>query len=245
MERIIKGPKNINAMIAYHMELWGEKPRYSEAFKLRVIRAYLERMSMWGIHRVFGVHPETLTRWLLEYTGKMPSLEDTLDKAHEDDVLELDELWSFVLKKVNKVWIWIAICRRTRQIVAYYVGDRSDKSLKKLWERIPYSYKRCLSFSDFYGAYQRVLKGKKHVCVDKKTGETAHVERWNNTLRQRLGRFVRKTLSFSKSIFFLDLLPGVSQGHGSVEYHMVRPGVFGIDNKISEPLELVGEWLAL
>jgi hypothetical protein len=31
------------------------------------------------------------------------------------------------------------------------------------------------------------------------TGETAHVERWNNTLRQRLARFVRKTLSFSKS----------------------------------------------
>jgi insertion element IS1 protein InsB len=25
------------------------------------------------------------------------------------------------------------------------------------------------------------------------------VERWNNTLRQRLARFVRKTLSFSKS----------------------------------------------
>src|SRR6266849_303890 len=33
------------------------------------------------------------------------------------------------------------------------------------------------------------------------TGETTHVERWNNTLRQRLARFVRKTLSFSKSLF--------------------------------------------
>jgi IS1 family transposase len=32
------------------------------------------------------------------------------------------------------------------------------------------------------------------------TGETAHVERWNNTLRQRLARFVRWTLSFSKSL---------------------------------------------
>ena len=35
----------------------------------------------------------------------------------------------------------------------------------------------------------------------KETGETAHGERWNCTLRQRIGRFVRKTLSFSKSIF--------------------------------------------
>src|SRR3989440_1652556 len=32
------------------------------------------------------------------------------------------------------------------------------------------------------------------------TGETAHVERWKNTLRQRLARFVRMTLSFSKSV---------------------------------------------
>src|SRR6266568_8953347 len=33
----------------------------------------------------------------------------------------------------------------------------------------------------------------------RETGETAHVERWNITLRQRLARFVRMTLSFSKS----------------------------------------------
>jgi len=36
--------------------------------------------------------------------------------------------------------------------------------------------------------------------VGKSEGQTNHVERWNNgTLRQRLGRLVRKTLSFSKS----------------------------------------------
>ena len=38
-----------------------------------------------------------------------------------------------------------------------------------------------------------------HQSVGKESGETAHVERWNNTLRQRLARFVRKSLSFSKS----------------------------------------------
>jgi insertion element IS1 protein InsB len=40
---------------------------------------------------------------------------------------------------------------------------------------------------------------RNHRCVGKESGETAHVEHWNNTLRQRLGRFVRKTLSFSKT----------------------------------------------
>jgi len=36
--------------------------------------------------------------------------------------------------------------------------------------------------------------------VGKETGETAHIERWNNTLRQQLARFLRKTLSFSKCV---------------------------------------------
>jgi len=36
--------------------------------------------------------------------------------------------------------------------------------------------------------------------VGKETGETAYVGRWINTLRQHLVRFVRKTLTFSKSL---------------------------------------------
>ncbi|MFL6257740.1 MAG: IS1 family transposase, partial [Pyrinomonadaceae bacterium] len=40
---------------------------------------------------------------------------------------------------------------------------------------------------------------EQHTAAGKETGFTAHVERWNNTLRQRLGRFVKKSLSFSKS----------------------------------------------
>ena len=41
-----------------------------------------------------------------------------------------------------------------------------------------------------------------HEATDKGDGQTCHVERferWNNTLRQRLARFVRQTLSLSKS----------------------------------------------
>lgn len=114
--------------------------------------------------------------------------------------MELDELWSFVFKKSNKAWIWIALCRKTRQVVAYAVGDRSKETCKKLWEAIPDFYRKGHCFSDFWDAYQSVIPEDQHTAVGKETGETAHVERWNNTLRQRLGRFVRDSLSFSKSI---------------------------------------------
>ena len=38
---------------------------------------------------------------------------------------EADETWSFVQKKANKQWIWIAMDATTRQIIAFHVGYRS------------------------------------------------------------------------------------------------------------------------
>lgn len=113
--------------------------------------------------------------------------------------LELDELWSFVLKKANKRWVWLALSRATRQVVAYVIGDRSEATCRTLWQRIPAAYRAAHCFSDFWEAYPVVIPAEQHTAVGKASGETAHVERWNNTLRQRLGRFVRTTLSFSKS----------------------------------------------
>jgi IS1 family transposase len=41
---------------------------------------------------------------------------------------EADEMWSFVQKKANKQWIWIAMDATTCQIIAFHVGDRSGDS---------------------------------------------------------------------------------------------------------------------
>ena len=50
----------------------------------------------------------------------------------------------------------------------------------------------------FWQAYQAAFPARTHRCCGKKEGETCHVERWFCTLRQRVGRLVRKALSFSK-----------------------------------------------
>ncbi len=118
--------------------------------------------------------------------------------AKEDDVLELDELWSFVRTKANKQWVWIALCRRTRQVLAFVIGSRAQTSCRALWNKIPEAYKKCHTYSDFWEAYNQTFPNETHHSVGKESGQTAHVERWNNTLRQRLSRYVRKTLSFSK-----------------------------------------------
>ncbi len=152
-------------------------------------------------------------------------------------MLELDELWSFVLRRKDKrwiwlawiwlalrrkdkrwiwlawiwlalrrkdtrwiwlAWIWLALRRRTRQVVAYAVGCRGQETCQLVWERVPFSYKAGLLYTDFWSAYADVLPAGQHRATGKGAGQTCHIERFNNTLRQRMARFVRRTLSFSK-----------------------------------------------
>jgi insertion element IS1 protein InsB len=136
--------------------------------------------------------------------AQLPPLSTTLVVPDPEDAasttLEPYRLWSFVLKKAKEVWVWIALCRKTQQVVAYALGDRSKQTCLRLWEAIPSVYRNGHCFTDFWAAYSAVIPEEQHTAVGKETGETAHVERWNNTLRQRLARFVRMTLSFSKSV---------------------------------------------
>jgi transposase-like protein len=49
-------------------------------------------------------------------------------------------------------------------------------------------------------SYPAALPSKRHRAVGKETGKTNYIERCNCTLRQRVSRLVRKTLSFSKKL---------------------------------------------
>lgn len=84
--------------------------------------------------------------------------------------------------KGQKRWLWVALCRRTRQVVAYVIGDRSGQTCRKLWQRIPAAYRRCRSYSDFWHAYEQLLNTGRHQLVGKQSSHTAHVERFNCTL---------------------------------------------------------------
>jgi IS1 family transposase len=55
----------------------------------------------------------------------------------------------------------------------------------------------------------QVIPAAQHTAVGKESGETAHVERWNNTLRQWLGCFVRRHLSFSKCALMHEICPAL------------------------------------
>ena len=73
---------------------------YTAERKAEILNAYHERSSLRGLERTFGVARQTVAKWLRQEDRQLPSL-PPLKPAQADDVLELDELWSFVGAKKN------------------------------------------------------------------------------------------------------------------------------------------------
>jgi IS1 family transposase len=182
------------------------KVRYTPEQKATVLKAYRERMSLRGLQRVFGPWRSTVLRWLKQLVASLPSLVESLLPAQTDDVLEMDELVSFVSEKWFKRWLWTAQCRRTRQIVAFAIGDRSETTARQLWQVIPDAYRDCPVFTDEFKVYPLIVPAAQHHPVPKGSGLTNHQERWYNTLRQWNGRYTRRTLSFSKEDLYHTLV---------------------------------------
>ena len=118
----------------------------TEEQRVLIERLLLERISLRGICRAVGVG----LQWLLQFMGaRFQAAPDDLHTKPADGApsvilqrleAELDELWSFVGKKANRQWVWIAMDATTRQVLAFHVGNRSGQSASALWQRLPAVY---------------------------------------------------------------------------------------------------------
>lgn len=55
-------------------------------------------------------------------------------------------------------------------------------------------------YTDQYMVYTGVIPAAQHRAISKLARKTNHLERFDNTLRQRVSRLVREALSFSKKL---------------------------------------------
>ena len=67
-------------------------------------------------------------------------------------------------------WVWIALCRQTRQIVAFFVGDRSAERAHALRERIPSEYRCRATRSDYSLTYKEAFPRRTHRLCGKAEG---------------------------------------------------------------------------
>jgi insertion element IS1 protein InsB len=137
-------------------------------------RLLVERISLRGICRAVGVKLKWLLGFLVQCVEALPDhLHVQPITCHGNVMLrrlevEADEMASFVQKKANKQWIWIAMDAITRQVMAFHVGDRSRKSAKRLWAKIPHAYRQHATFyTDQYVVYDGVIPAAQHRAISK------------------------------------------------------------------------------
>ena len=165
-----------------------------------VDKLLLEKIPIAGISRVTGISEPWLQHYINEKYENIPKQIDIV-KEKGRLTIQCDEMWSFVGSKKNKQWIWLAIDQNSKEIVGVYIGSRDRKGAQGLWDSLPPVYRQCaVCYTDFWSAYELVFPSTRHKAVSKESGKTCYIERFNLTIRQRVSRLVRKTLSFSKKI---------------------------------------------
>jgi insertion element IS1 protein InsB len=170
-------------------------------------RLLREPSSLHGICRAIGVS----IRWLRDFM--VACFEVWPEHLHLQPVgsprevirgcleVEADELGSFVKAKTNKQWVWwIAMDKQTRHSIAFHGGDRSQDGATQLWANLPAVYREQATCSlDQHVAYTDVMPAAQHKAITKHARKTHHIERFHNTLRQRVSWLGRSTF-FSKKL---------------------------------------------
>ena len=122
-------------------------------------------------------------------------------KQNHYDCLEVDEFWTFVGAKNNKVWLIYADNRETGEIVAYVWGKRNTntaKMLRKKLDELNISFHTVYSdaWESFLNAFgnDNLIAGRTH---------TIGIEGNNCRLRHRIRRAFRKICCFSKKTLII------------------------------------------
>jgi len=115
------------------------------------------------------------------------------------DYLEVDEFWTYVGNKGNKVWLIYAYHRSTGEIVGFVWGNRDLKTAKKLRKKlaqlgVSYDY----ICTDNWDSFLTAFKADNHL-IGK--DYTVGIEGNNCRLRHRIRRAFRKTCCFSKKLY--------------------------------------------
>ena len=118
---------------------------------------------------------------------------------------ELDEMWSYVARKLNPRWLWHAIDHHTGKVLAYVFGRRNDDVFLKR-QKLLEPFGITTFYTDGWGAYERHIDPEQHH-VGKEN--TQKIESKHINLRTRIKRLVRRTICFSKTEQMHDLVIGL------------------------------------
>lgn len=109
----IKGKQRYKCTGCLCRFLPGSPKRHSTIKRWCLLRLYTEGMCIRGIGRYLRVSHTTVIRWIRQMAEKLRPPTPTHARH-----IEIDELYLYVGSKKRKRWLWLAICRDTKRILA-------------------------------------------------------------------------------------------------------------------------------
>jgi insertion element IS1 protein InsB len=143
------------------------------------------------ITRVLRISLNTVLKVIREQAARTPELELPARLAD----VEVDEMWSFIKKKRHQRWLWYAFSPKTKRVIGYVRGRRTDETCQQLLDKLA-ECQITRFYTDYWESYEKLIPEHRHWVG--KAG-TQRIERNNLTIRTRLKRWHRRTICFSKS----------------------------------------------
>jgi IS1 family transposase/transposase-like protein len=167
---------------------------YEKSINTQIVNLTKEGVGIRSIARLLNISPTTVMERIKVISRQIP-----LPFLAKNKTYELDEMCTYVKLKKNRIWIAYAIRKDTREVVSLSVGNRSNKTLRKITDSLILASAKKI-FTDRLKNYRYLLP--KAIHNTKKYGIN-HIERKNLTLRTHLKRLGKKSICFSRSIVML------------------------------------------
>jgi insertion element IS1 protein InsB len=166
--------------------------------KINAVLLYLRGISMNRIAFLLHVSAQAVLNWIRTLAQKF---QEKPEPTGRSIILERDEMWHDVKKKRQKLWIWKALDRDSRQLLDGECGRRDKTTLKKLVDRLA-RWDVKVDCTDTWGTYASVIP--QDTLVQSET-TTHDMERNHCRQRHGFGRFKRQSIIVSKSTEMVNL----------------------------------------
>lgn len=145
--------------------------------------------------RILNVSPKTVLRRIIKIAKNSERPYPIL----KGKTYEVDELFTYVKHKDNRICIAYSFEIDSRNIVDFVVGRRNKTNLRKVTETLILSDALKIT-TDKLNIYKQIIPENIHSTM---YGGINRIERNNLTLRTHLKRLNRRTICFSKSVSML------------------------------------------
>src|SRR4029079_8244371 len=142
--------------------------------------------SMNRTAKLLGVSTPSVMTWIEQFAAVYAQKPEPEGRAL---VIELDEMWHFLKKKTDKLWVWKARDRATGRVVDWECGGRDAATLSRLLERVERWNPRLYCTDDWAAYAELIPQGRLHVGKD----QTHGIERDHSRQRHWLAPAPRRT----------------------------------------------------